>query len=70
MIHISAVDSYKDIAQILVKAIPGGVRFWLVEGNTVVWTICSEGFGMQLFKVGDVLGDHYASMQAVKQKRF
>lgn len=68
MIQLSAVDSYKALAHILVNAIPGGVRFWLVEGNTVVWTIASESFGMNIVKVGDVLGDHYASMQAVKQK--
>lgn len=68
MIHLSAVDSYKALAHILVNAIPGGVRFWLVEGNTVVWTIASKSFDMQIVKVGDVLGDHYASMQAIKQK--
>jgi hypothetical protein len=68
MIHLSAVDSYKALAHILVNAIPGGVRFWLVEGNTVVWTIASESFGMQIVNVGDVLGDHFASMQAVRKK--
>lgn len=69
MIQLSAVDSYKAFAHILADAIPGGVRFWLVEGNTVVWTIASKSFDMQIVKVGDVLEEHYASMQAIREKK-
>lgn len=69
MIQLSAVDSYKALAHILVDAIPGGVRFWLVDGNTVVWTVASRSFDMQIVKVGDVLEEYYASMQAIRQKK-
>lgn len=69
IIQISAINSCKSLAEELVNAIPGGAMFWLVEGNTVVWTKRSEAFGMRIVEVGDTLGDHYASMQAVREKR-
>ncbi len=69
MIRLAELDSCKALAEVMADVFPGGIMFWWVDGNTVVWTKKSAAFGLDIVNIGDTLGDHYASMQAVREKR-
>jgi len=69
VISTQAIDACKGLAEVLVKMIPGGVLFVVVEGNTVVWMKQSDSFTIELFKVGHKLDESTTTMKAIRGKQ-
>lgn len=69
MINIKYVDVLKTIAQIEVNLISGGIMFLLIENRTIEWKIASKKFDMDIFKVGNDVGESAISVRAMEERR-
>ncbi len=67
VISAQALDSCKVLSELMVKMIPGGVLFVIVEGSTVVWMKQSDSFTIELFKVGHKLDATTTTMKAIHE---
>ncbi len=69
MISLSAIESCKILAQILSHMIPGGVAFGIIEDGTIIWSMNSEDFKLDVFRVGQKVSETNLSVESINQKK-
>ena len=69
MINIKHVDILKTIAQLEVNLISGGIMFLFIENRTIKWKLASKKFDMDIFNVGNTVGESAIAVRAMKEGR-
>lgn len=69
MILLSGVEAFKAFAEMQAQHIPGGAVYGVIEGDTITWELSSEGFSLQVFKVGNKISSEGGIAKAIKEKR-
>lgn len=69
MISLSAIESCKILAQILSHMIPGGVAFGIIEDGTIIWSMNSEDFKLDVFRVGQRVSETNLNVESINQKK-
>lgn len=69
MILLSGLDSCKAMMESMVDCIPGGVLFFVVEGDTIVWVKNSGAIREDIFKVNDKVYSDSGMAKAMSEKR-
>lgn len=68
MITKLSADAFKDVAPILVELFPGGAIFGIIEGDTIVWSLGSRKFNLDVFKVGSRVNADGGAARAMREK--
>ncbi len=69
MITRSSAEAFKDTAPLLIELYQGGAIFGLIEGDTIVWTLASKTFSVDVFKVGAKISPEGGSARAIREKQ-
>ncbi|MDF2987477.1 MAG: methyl-accepting chemotaxis protein [Eubacterium sp.] len=69
MISLSAIESCKVLAGILSRLIPGGVAFGIIEDGTIIWSIHSENFNLDIFRIGQKVSETNINVESISQKK-
>ena len=68
MLLLSSLDSFKEIAMLQANMIPGGVAYFVVEGDTVTWKCASDVFDLPNLKVGVKPSKSGGAMRAMEKR--
>lgn len=69
MLLLSNLDSFKTIVELQVNLIPGGVAYFIIEGDTITWKCASDIFDLPNLKVGVKPSKNGGAMRAISEKR-
>lgn len=69
MIPYSSIESFKLFAEMQVNIIPGGVAYFLVEGDKITWKCNSNIFDIPNLQVGVTPSKNGGAMRAISEKR-
>lgn len=69
MISTNKIDCFKNIAELHVNVISGGVLYLIIEGNTLVWRKASKDFDLNIFHVGEKLNANSIAGKAMRENR-
>jgi hypothetical protein len=69
MIRQSHLEVLKEMANMQVDMISGGILYAIVEGDTITWTKQSKSFGMDIFRVGMKISPQGGAAKAMEAKK-
>ncbi|MDP4146852.1 MAG: methyl-accepting chemotaxis protein [Bacillota bacterium] len=69
MINLSDVQAFKAFANLQVNNIPGGVVYFVTEGDIVSWKLSSKIFDIRSLQVGSKLPPDSGACHAINQKK-
>lgn len=68
MILLKDMETIKKLLEIQVDSIPGGVLYLIFEGDTIVWRKVSKQFELNIFMVGEKMGENSIASKSLKSK--
>lgn len=68
MILFKDMETIKKLLEIQVDSIPGGVLYLIFEGDTIVWRKVSKQFDLNIFMVGEKMGENSIASKSLKSK--
>lgn len=69
MFKLSDLATFKIIAELQVNQIPGGVVYFITEGNTITWKLASTSFDIDMLSVGSKIDRNGSAHHAMLEKR-
>lgn len=69
MIKLSELDGFKASAELQVNQIPGGVIYFIMDGDNITWKLASEVFDIKMLQVGSKILESSAERQSMKEKK-
>lgn len=69
MINVAGLESCKTMIESMVSIFRGGILFGIIESDTVVWRIASDGFNYDILNTGSKVSTEGIGMKAAQEKR-